>query len=198
MKVNINRQSDKNKTIHNRILKIAQNNGLSDNIQYTLIKLFDYMMEKNLYGCCHSLSSALYVALCELEEKPKLCIGECFKSKESPFDHSWIELNGKVIDIAVYMPLTRKINSVTGVIIMDIDTLTQEKYTTQYGCYVSGLDYIAKTVMETPFSEYMDKCPFEVGGLWNLVKKILPPSIDFDASKAKQKYSSTQRMYIHK
>lgn len=199
MKARINRQSNgmSNNLIHKRIQTISQENGLSKEVQTVLVNLFDYMMNKQMYGCCHSFSSALYVALCELGEHPQLCIGECFNVKEKPFDHSWILLNGKIIDIAIYMPLNQRCNSITGVVIMDIDTATQTKYDTQYG-YKTGLGFgdEANRVTNMPFVKYMNDCPFEIGGLWTLVKKILPDAFEFDVSKAKQKYANTERVYV--
>lgn len=199
MRARLNHQNKglSNNLIRKRICTISQENGLSENVQTVLLNLFDYMMRKQMYGCCHAFSSALYVALCELGENPQLCIGECLNPKEKPFDHSWVVLNEKIIDIAIYMPLTQKCNSVTGVIIMDIDTATQSKYDTKYG-YKTGLGfgYETEVVAHTPFAEYMNACPFEIGGLWTLVKMILPDTIDFDVDNAKAKYADTERVFV--
>ena len=176
MKVRINSQNNSisNNLIRRRIQTISQENGLSKEVQTVLVNLFDYMMNKQMYGCCHAFSQVLYVALCELGEKPQLYVGECYNFKEKPFDHSWIVLNSKVIDIAIYMPLTQKCNSITGVVIMDIDTATQMKHNTQYGYKTGlGLEDTTKEVLKTPFVEYMNKCPFEHNGLWTVVRRIL-------------------------
>lgn len=199
MKARINRQSNgvSNNLIRKRLQTIAQENGLSKDVQTVIVNLFDYMINKQMYGCCHAFSSALYVALCELGEQPQLCVGECYNAKEKPFDHSWIVLNGKVIDIAIYMPLTQKCNSITGVVIMDIDTVTQAKHDTQYGYETGlGLGYETDIVNNMPFVDYMNDYPFEVGGLWTLVKKILPDTFVFDVNEAKQKYADTERVYV--
>lgn len=201
MKARVNRQSGgiSNNLVRKRIQTIAKENGLSEQIQFVLLNLFDYMMKKQIYGCCHALSSALYVALCELGESPQLYVGECFTSKEEPFDHSWITLNGKIIDIAIYMPLSQKCNSVTGVVVMDIDTSTQKKVDTQYG-YETGLDfdYETKVLIQTPFVEYMNAYPFERNGLWTVVQMILSDTFEFDVNTIKDKYANTERIIYSK
>ena len=197
MKARVNHHSSgiSNNLIRKRIQTIAQENGLSEQVQSVLVNLFDYMMKKQMYGCCHAFSSALYVALCELGESPQLCVGECFNPKEKPFDHSWIILNGKIIDIAIYMPLSQRCNSVTGVVIMNIDTATQTETDTKYG-YETGLGfgYETEAVIHTPFVEYMTAYPFEQNGLWTVVKTILPDTVDFDIDNAKVQYADIERI----
>lgn len=196
MKVKVNRQNNgiSNNLVRKRMQMIMKENDLSEQVQSVLLNLFDYMMKKQMYGCCHAFSSVLYVALCELGESPQLCIGECFNPKEKPFDHSWIILNGRVIDVAIYMPLSQKCNSVTGVVIMDIDISTQMKSDTKYGYKTSlGLGYETKAVIQTPFVEYMNAYPFECNGLWTVVQMILPESINFDINVIKNKYVKTKR-----
>jgi hypothetical protein len=55
-------------------------------------------------GGCHDTSAAIYILLSEQGLSPHLCIGEV-KYSESYFDHSWIELNNKIYDAAICMPL---------------------------------------------------------------------------------------------
>lgn len=202
MRARINRQDSRrkiNNLIRKRIQTIAQENGLSEQVQSVFVNLFDYMMKKKLCGCCHAFSSALYVALCELGESPQLCIGECYNPKEKFFDHSWILLNGKIIDIAIYMPLSQRRNSITGVVIMDIDTVTQEKSDTEYGCKKEfGLNDETKKVKHISFIEYMNIWPFESNGLWSVVKSILSDTMEFDIDSSKAKYADTKRIFCVK
>ena len=195
-KRNQHRDNISNNLICKRIKTISQKNNLSGNVQDILVNLFDYMMTKKILGGCHSLSSALYVALCEIGENPKLCIGECYNVKIKPFDHSWILLNGKVIDMAIYMQMNIT-STVSGVVIMDIDTTTQEKCCTQYG-YETGLGFglEAQYLLNTPFVEYMDSFPYEKKGLWTLVEKILPEEYTFDINVARKKYANVKRMIV--
>ena len=125
--INQNNGDISNNLIVKRIQTISQKNDLSKDVESVFVNLFNYMIKRKMYGCCHAFTSALYVALCELGEQPQLYIGECYNKKDKPFDHSWLLLNAKIVDIAIYMPLTQKCNSITGAIIMDIDTITQKK-----------------------------------------------------------------------
>ncbi len=191
----------KNNLVRKRIQTIAQENGLSDHVQSVFLNLFDYMMKKRLYGGCHAFSSALYVALRELGEAPELCIGTCFALRKMTFgfDHSWITLNGKVIDIAIYMPISQKCNSITGVVIMDIDTATQTKTETKYGDKdTQYFDNDTNVVIQTPFVDYMNAYPLERNGLWTVVQLILPDTYQFDISTIKSRYINTKRIVIGK
>ena len=194
-KVYHNNSGISNNLTRKRIKKISQENGLSEQVQSVLTNLFDYMVRKEIYGGCHAFSSALYVALCELGETPQLCVGECFNPKDKPFDHSWIVLNGKVIDIAIYMPLPQICNGLTGVVIMDIDTATQTKADTKYG-YETGLGfgYETELAIHTPFVDYMTAYPYECDGLWTVVKMILPDTVSFNVQKAKAQYANVTRI----
>ena len=159
--------------------------------------LYDFMIEKNYFGGCHALSSALYVALSELGLSPELCIGECQVPGMSPFDHSWITLNGDIIDIAVYFPLTQKINSMSGPVIFGVDAITNRAPRIQYGID-SGLPLSCDTelVINSNFVDYMDNFPLVKGGLWSLVMEMLPPTSTVTITDLKARYSVVERQYV--
>ena len=54
-------------------------------------------------GACHDSSAVLYMLLSELGCSPVLVTGEV-KSAAGIFDHSWVEVDGKVFDVAVGFP----------------------------------------------------------------------------------------------
>lgn len=183
-----------NDLIRERIKTTAKENGLSDKVQTVLANLFDYMVRKPIFGGSHALSSVLYVALCELYELPELCIGECFNPRANFFDNSWVLLDGKIIDMAVCMPLSAAQNGMSGVVVMDIDVTTGMKPVTQYGCKSGArFGYDTQMAINTPFSEYMTACPYERNGLWSVVELILPYDVRFNIDKAKSKYADTKR-----
>ena len=62
------------------------------------------MKIKDYRGFCHASASILCVCLTEIGLSPKLYIGEENISNKY-FDHSWIGLDNKVIDLAVALPL---------------------------------------------------------------------------------------------
>ncbi|MFA0921642.1 hypothetical protein ALP73_200352 [Pseudomonas coronafaciens pv. garcae] len=54
-------------------------------------------------GACHDSSATLFMVLSEMGFSPKILIGEV-KAAAGTFDHSWVELNGKIYDVAVGFP----------------------------------------------------------------------------------------------
>ena len=186
-----------NNRIKDNMKKIIHESGHSVDVENIIIPLYDYMMSLKFFGGCHALSSVLYVALCELELHPELYIGECQLKGETPFDHSWISLEGKIIDLAIYMPLNQKINSISGPIIFDVDAITSNKTKLEYGIN-TGLPMNDETqiVINTDFCDYMSGFPVEFGGLWSVLKKIMPQSYDFNLLALKKKYKGTTRQVV--
>lgn len=66
--------------------------------------MYRYMERKQWRGACHALCAALYVFLSVIGYKNDLCIGEVL-GQELYFDHSWISLDDKMIDLAISMTL---------------------------------------------------------------------------------------------
>ena len=199
MKSNYNRVPKLNKNTHinkvrNNIIDILKDD---EQLSYVLSYLFDYMMSNQMYGCCHAFASVLYVALSELGYSPSILIGECKFGNEKPFDHSWITVDNKIFDLAIYMPLNQICNSITGPIIMDVDAFSMEKCKTEYGIN-TGLPMGQETlsVMNTPFCVYMDHYPFTKGGLWGVLQMILPENISVDINQLREKYKNTERNLI--
>ena len=167
------------------------------NVADTICNLYDYMRKINFIGGCHALSSVLYVALSELGQKPVLYVGECQLPGDQPFDHSWICIDGKIIDLAIYMPLTGHINSVSGPVVFDIDTVTMKHTAVNYGINTGlPLGHDTKIVIETSFSQYMSGYPRERGGLWTVVQKILPPDKVISRELLVEKYKNVDRNFV--
>ena len=110
---NYNKVPISNNMMKRNIQRILESHQMSQECTNAVIRIYDCMIEKNYIGGCHALSSALYVALSELGLSPELCVGECQLPGTPPFDHSWITVNGEIIDLAVYFPLTQQINTQT-------------------------------------------------------------------------------------
>lgn len=186
-----------NKEIRSKISSIITSLGYKNAVENTIYNLFIYMIYNQLQGGCHALSSVLYVALCEIGLKPILCIGECEYPNQKPFDHSWIELDGKVIDLAIYLPLNQSVGSFGGPVICDIDILTSQNSPIKYGIN-TGLPLSEETrfILDCPFSDYMTSFPNEVNGLWTVLRKILPKYYSFHIAKLYEKYLNVERTLI--
>lgn len=113
------------------------------------------------------------------------------KTGEKPFDHLWITLDGKIIDIAVIMTLLGGL-PISDVIVLDKNIRAKQKYDIEYGV-VTGLGAEAKTVLRVPFVEYMDSCPDEIGGLWDVADKVSP--VELNREYLKEKYKDVKRIY---
>lgn len=194
---NLNKAPISNNTMQRNIRRIMDNHQMPEEATNAVLRLYDFMMEKNYFGGCHALSSALYVALSELGFSPELCVGECQVSGMQPFDHSWITLNDEIIDLAIFFPLTQQINSISGPVIFGMDAITGRAPRTQYGIN-SGLPLSPDTefVINSSFTDYMDKFPLLKDGLWALVMEMLPQTNSVTVNDLKVRYSEVVRHYV--
>lgn len=194
---NYNKVPISNNMMQRNIRRIMDNHNMPEDCTNAVLKAYDFMIEKNFFGGCHALSSALYIALSELGLTPKLCIGECQAPGEPPFDHSWITVNDEIIDLAVYFPLTQQINSMGGLVIFGVDALTNRMPRVEYGID-SGLPLSNDTlrVINSNFVDYMDNFPLVKGGLWSLVMDMLPPTSTVTVNELKARYSVVERQYV--
>ena len=111
---------------YKRIREVVIKNNYEDSIGNILCNLLRYMKEKNWIGACHATSAALYVALTEAGYSVDLCVGEVEFSR-FVFDHSWIELDNKIIDLAVSMTLMGGGMSVSEPIVLDTNIATGDR-----------------------------------------------------------------------
>lgn len=185
------------KTISENIVKIIEDSTYDSELADTLLNLFDYMIEKNLIGGCHALSAVLYIALNEMGYSPILCIGECQKNGRRPFDHSWIEIDNKTIDLSIYMPMQNKRGSFGGPVILNIDSYSFAPNNLDYGIN-TGLPFSSDTTfaINTGLTEYMDKFPFDEDGLWTVLEKIYVYEGELDIASLKNKYKDVKRKLI--
>ena len=183
--------------IKNNIQKTIREYGYDENVTKVIIGLYDYMTENKFFGGCHVLSSVLYVAFSGLGFKTGIFVGECEKKGEKPFDHSWITVDNKIVDLAIYFPLTQKINSISGPVIFGLDAINLNDVKTAYGIN-TGLPMSIDTqrVINMSFIEYMDNFPKEPCGLWSVLERVLPSSYHFDLDELRRKYSNTTRQFV--
>ena len=151
----------------------------------------DYIKTKQLQGACHSSSSVLYVALSELGYRPSLSIGEVSGDK-LPFDHSWIELDGEIIDLAISYTLDNG-RAASEPIVLSKNIRFGIPPSLEYGVTYLGLNGEALQVYRMPFVDYMDMYPYEKNGLWTVVQRVLDNDVDIKALR--DKYKDTKRNY---
>lgn len=168
--------------------------GYDEQLSSFLCSMFGYMKDAHWRGGCHAACSVIYVALTELGYHVDLCLGEV-KVGALYFDHSWILLDGKTIDLAMAMIPAGRL-PVPGVIILDTDIRTNQRHKIQYGIYRSGLDEETERVRQTPFVEYMDNYPKVKDGLWGVLELVFSEKTDID--ELREKYKNTKRNYIQR
>jgi hypothetical protein len=84
--------------IQSQVKKYYDDNRLSD----LLVRSFNLIYNTKEPDGCASNSVALYVCLKSLGYAPQICFGLCTTKKGFEFYHMWLELERKVIDIAIY------------------------------------------------------------------------------------------------
>lgn len=210
--------------IHSAVIK----QGYSEEIAKKINKLMFYLEKESWCGACYASSAILFVVLSELGLTPTLCIGETrsFATKRievdnypmlakllNPnynvtgytkfFDHAWITVNDKIIDLACAMGLDDL--PVNAPVIFDIDIYSGEKYKLEdinYGLYHSGLNDESKFIIESSFAEYMDNYPALRNGLWDIVRYILGTLTEksltdtSDIEILREKYKDTKWNYV--
>ncbi len=184
-----------NLKIKGTIQKIFSENDYSPELADVVIKLDEYRKADAAHDSCHALSSVLFVALSELGYHPKLIIGECQHNGKEPFDHSWVTLDGMIIDIAP--DHSSEDEGEPGIVILDTDIRHNRKYTLHYGIN-SGLRMSSEAVrvMNSLFPDYMSGCPWEKHGLWTVLEMIMPNGYEADIPQLKSRYQNVQREFI--
>lgn len=181
--------ASENIAIRNIVRKSEYPEDLSD----VLCNLMSYMRKKQWIGACHATTAVMFVALSELGYAPTPCIGEVKDDYMGYFDHSWIELDGKIIDLACSMTLLQG-RPANAPVIFDIDSYTGESCDMQYGIIYCGLDHNARYITSISFSEYMDTYPNSMNGLWDIVSTVLNRKLDI--TLVRSKYENTQWKYV--
>ena len=179
-------------SIRDRINRLVKEHGYDSTMSHILCNMYYNMKKKQWLGACHAISSILYVALSEIGYKPSLCIGEV-TGNNLYFDHSWITIDGMIIDFAINKTLLNG-DPASGIIIFDQDIETGLSSCLTYGVQGRGIEDDALLVAEMPFVTFMNMYPDEEKGLWSIVEKVL--GITIDISQMEQKYEHVTRKLI--
>ena len=178
-------------SIPDRIKQAVKESGYNEDIGNVLANMYRYMERKQWWGACHASCAALYVCLSELGYKPKLCIGEVL-GQGLYFDHSWISLDDKMIDLAISMTMLGGAPA-SGVIILGKDIKTELPPILDYGVPGRGIEDQAKFVMGHSTSIWIASRMKKVvyGGV---VREVL--STDVNIPSLREKYKDTKRVLI--
>lgn len=106
-------------------------------------ELLKFVVDSNYCGGCHDTSAVLHMLLTEAGVESTLCIGEVGKGRLF-FDHSWVEVGGAVIDVAVCMPHLEG-EAVGGPVFGGIDLVAGAPSCLRYGVQ-SGMGFDAASL----------------------------------------------------
>lgn len=95
------------------------------------LELLKFVVESDYCGGCHDTSAVLHMLLTEVGVESTLCIGEVGAGRFF-FDHSWVEVDGRVFDVAVCMPHPEG-EPVGGPVFGNIDLATGVQTSLRYG-----------------------------------------------------------------
>lgn len=126
---------------------------------YTVQKVFmavlTHIQETGWVGACHSSSAMLHILLKESGVDSEILIGEVFYPGYR-FDHSWVEVNGEILDAAVAFPLRSGIRF-GGPVFLGVDLDTSMPTELQYGVGAPGrLDIDAWEIATQSLGEYFE------------------------------------------
>ncbi|MCA0150308.1 lasso peptide biosynthesis protein [Rossellomorea vietnamensis] len=186
----MDKQQSKSYRIVASELEIEHEN--KDKIFNTFFALSDFFKKYPNPGACHLISSVFHILLKEQGIENTLCIGEV-KTDMKFFDHSWIEINDQVFDIAIQLTLDEKVNPP---VYFGVDLATERATSLIYGAKSHiGFDSDAKQVLQTPFVKYMDGYPLYREGAWKIVKSVGKEiKLKININDIKGRYYNTTRV----
>lgn len=155
-------------------------------------ELLKFVVESNYQGGCHDTSAVLHMLLAEAGVESTLCIGEVGKGRTF-FDHSWVEVDGAVVDVAVCMPHAAG-DVVGGPVFGGIDLISGAPSALLYGAQSGkGFDSEAMPALQLDLQGYSEIQPDP--NIWMLVVSMASrcgdPNATFEAFQSK--YGTVRR-----
>lgn len=133
-------------------------------------KMLEFVIKERYRGACHAVSAILHVLLREHGLQSDLCMGELGRDTIS-FDHSWVEINGSIFDVAVTSTHDPRYDSPP--VFAGLDLSSRGEPTWQYGIDSgTGDDPAVVAIKEMSFLQFMNGAPIHKNGLWHIVQKI--------------------------
>lgn len=178
--------------------RVAEEKRLDEAVTQPYSALLRYMWELEYRGACHSTSAILFVLMSERGLSPKLCIGEV-RANGPYFDHSWIELDSKIFDVAVSLPDLSGAE-VGGPVFASIDLAKDAISELEFGITDGeGLGDAARVPFENTLNGYAEAQLREVDAGPNIWERIayLAPHVGLECTIPNliEKYGNVMREY---
>jgi hypothetical protein len=170
-------------------LQAARSLTATGPVEYKLIKNYSAVLSlvhrANWQGACHATTGLLTVLLRSQNIQADPFLGECFHNG-AYFDHSWVEVDSKIYDIAISNPLIaeRACEPIFGSIHLATKLPMQVEYGVASG---AGLDPIAAMIAAMSFEQYLSNSPQHPKGLWGVAEDVAKMELGLRMNTAKLK-----------
>ncbi|MCQ2508364.1 MAG: SEC-C domain-containing protein [Dorea sp.] len=172
-------------TIQDAIKKIVYDQLDDSRVSGIVYRMQEFMMRRSWIGAGMACTACLYVALKEAGYPVRCCVGEVNDNRGHIFDHSWVEFDGKVIDLGCSVTYLEANSPVSPPIVLDQNLYNGEKGFLTYGVYQEGIGKDTQEMVDKSIADYMSGYNFLVNGLWSVVENILGEKIKVEALKTK-------------
>jgi hypothetical protein len=164
----------------------------------TFFAIFDYSLQKNWRGACHGVSSILFILLKEQGIDCKLQLGFVKAPAISfPFCHSWITIEGEVLDIGLYRsnpPIAHdSYIEVSPPIFKGTDLQTNNPTLISFGITSNreSSDRNYQLLSQMTLGDYMKGWPLHKEGLWGETVEIAKRlNLPVNVQELKAKYAN--------
>lgn len=160
-------------------------------ITKTLSVVLRFIDRTGWQGACHAASAVVYLLLCEQSVKAELCLGEA-QHENIVFNHSWIEIDGEVYDVAIVQTLDGASRSAP--VVKGINVETGQPADILYGVH-SGQpdDPYAAMLRKTSFVDFLDGFPDHPSGLWGLAADLGGPlGLRLDSAGLRERHADSR------
>ena len=179
-------------------MQIASGDPHASAIIPAFFALLDYVDKNDWAGACHAVSSVLYLLLSEQGIPATLWIGEALEF-DHYMDHSWITVDAKVYDVAIYRQLQDAIWEIIdplkrAPVFRGIDLVTGKPTHMRYGVrsgYEDG--QFAHIIKQKTWVQYMNAFPGHPDGLWGIASVVGDYiGLTIDSMAMRTKYADTK------
>jgi hypothetical protein len=159
--------------------------------------LWEWMVKAEYKGACHDSSAILYMLLQEIGFQCDICTGEVKLSTGAVTDHSWVESDGNVFDIAISLP--NNPNHFHAPIFNGVSLEGKGLVNAEFGLHYEGLDEEAKLILGQTLSEYLSMHPWGEDFAYKKVKEIAKSiGLRVNVNKLKARYGLVMRSHIER
>lgn len=160
--------------------------------------MLSWIIKTDYRGGCHDTSAALHMLLGEQGVNSELCIGEVKIDENNFFDHSWVTVDGMILDASICRP------NFSGYAFPPVfaskELLKLDKPQVIYGEKSPvGFDSTAKFVSSVNLKDYSSGHPDDPNKLWDITKELAKEAgIKVNIGKLKNRYGELSRTIVLK